>query len=94
MILTKKNLFSLAVVTDRGVRVGRVADIELDSKAHSVVTYVVRPYWRLRIQNPLLVKRSQVVALTDKELIIEDTAIPIPTRAKASKETLARAPVV
>lgn len=83
MILSKRQLFSLVAVTLKGVRVGRVVDVGLDSIAQSIVTYQVRPFWQLKkklgmnaiLSTPLSINRQSVVRMTETELIIEDASI-------------------
>ncbi len=103
MTLSKKQLFSLSVVTMKGVRIGRVVDVGLDSVSQSVVTYYVRPPWQWRMASPLIIKKQQVVNMTQTELIVEDVNIVIPTHEKLLKDitgstvrqgAAARAPVV
>ncbi len=85
MILSKQQLFSLTVVTTRGIAIGRVIDVGLDSVSQSIVTYQVRPYWKWRktlqsgqlLPSPLSIHRSQVVRMTATELIVEDGSVPI-----------------
>ncbi|MEK7648758.1 MAG: hypothetical protein AAB400_02445 [Patescibacteria group bacterium] len=110
MILTKKQLFSLTVITTRGIALGRVIDIELDSVSQSIVTYQARPYWKWRktLQAGILpasfrIQRSHVVRITENELIVEDAAIPVevrqnavvsPSKRQVPQEAPARAPIV
>lgn len=78
-LLSLKQLHHLPVVTESGQRLGRVVDIELDAEAHLVTTYLVSPS---RLVQPLSrlvlrVHRSQVVALSPDQLVVQDTVKPI-----------------
>ncbi len=85
MILSKQQLFSVTVVTTRGIAIGRVIDVGLDSVSQSIVTYQVRPYWKWRktlqsgqlLPSPLSIHRSQVVRMTVSELVVEDGSVPL-----------------
>lgn len=83
MIISKRQLFSLTAVTLKGVRIGKVVDVGLDSISQSVVTYHVRPFWQLRKElgmkaigsTTLSIIKQSVIRITDTELIIEDASI-------------------
>lgn len=83
MILSKHHLFSLVAVTLKGVKVGKVIDVGLDSISQSIVTYHVRPFWQWRkslgmkaiAAEPLRIQKSSVIRMTETELIIEDAAL-------------------
>ena len=95
MTLSRKQLFTLVATTLGGVRIGRVVDIELDTVAQNVVAYHVRPFWRVPTTSPLLlIKRSQVVRITETELIVEDALLPIREPVARKNADVLRAPVV
>ncbi len=95
MTLSRKQLFTLVATTLGGVRIGRVVDIELDIVAQNVVAYHVRPFWRVRTTSPLLlIKRPQVVRITETELIVEDALLPIREPVARKNADVLRAPVV
>lgn len=79
MKFQKKQLFSLRAVTQRGVFVGRVCDITLDSATHLVEYYHVSAGINLKkllfISSPLKVPRQAVIAITSEELVIEDALV-------------------
>lgn len=73
-IISVQHVLQLPVYTVAGKRLGKVADVELDTDTHQVRTYLVRPG---RLTQPLArhalrIHRDQVVAITAERMIVDD----------------------
>ncbi|MBI4239387.1 hypothetical protein HY620_00145 [Candidatus Uhrbacteria bacterium] len=69
MRISKKVLFSLRVVTQSGIYLGRIVDCVIDCDMQSILQYRVR---QLLSRNELLIHRDQVVSITERQMIVED----------------------
>ncbi len=70
----------LPVRTESGQPLGTVVDVTIEPDTQSVVNYHVKPNRLVPdlVWSPLIIHRSQVVELSDRELVVEDAV----TRAK------------
>ncbi len=67
------HVLGLVVETARGVRVGRVVNIEIDIDTHTIINYYVKSSWYLRPFRPLLIiNKDQVVSITKDRMIVDD----------------------
>ncbi len=82
MLLSIKKIIGLPVETSDGTKIGKVADINLDIESHIVNSYAIKSGF-ISGEN-LIIRRTQVISINDKKMIIEDGAI----REKISAETL------
>lgn len=78
-------LLKLPVFTKRGVRLGRVADFEIDPGMHAVLRYQVRPHGLAArvLRRPFLIAREQVVSIDEEKMVVEDAAEKALELAKA-----------
>lgn len=83
MLIGKKQLLSLNVVTTKGFYIGKVSDIEFETEGQHVLRYCIRPRFGLAalaksflVSGRYLVHRTQVVTITDKELVVQDGSVP------------------
>lgn len=75
MVLPLSQIKNLPVVTKSEVKLGVITDIELDTESQSVLHYLVQRGQILgRLQEPLIIHRSQVLSITDEKMIVEDNA--------------------
>lgn len=70
-------LIKLPVFTESGTKIGRIKDIALDKSTQVVEQYMVHtgdflPHF---FTQELLVHRSQVVGITEKGMVVKDSAI-------------------
>jgi len=65
----------LPVRTKSGQKLGHVVDLTIDPDTHLVMSYHVKPSRLVpdMVQSPLLIHRSQVIEITDSEMIVDDT---------------------
>ena len=68
-----KNILHLTVVTESGINLGKVRDVNLDLDTHMVNHYIVAK--RLQ-KTPLLIAPKQVVSISDERMVVEDTTNP------------------
>lgn len=73
----KKGLIGLAVETRSGMAVGKVVDLEIDPEQHLVLKYQVKTSRLLPglFSRSLLIDREQVVAISSKKMIVEDSSV-------------------
>lgn len=71
----------LPVRTESGQPLGTVVDVTIESDTQSVVSYHVKPNRLVPdlVWSPLIIHRSQVIELNDREMIVDDAV----TRTKA-----------
>lgn len=74
MLIKTKELLGKKVVTRSGSILGKVADFEVDSSRHSVVSYQVQGDL-LGLKAPLMVHVSQVLEINEKEMVVEDAVV-------------------
>ncbi len=80
MILNKGQLIGLPVRTASGQDLGEINDIELDSEFQSIVNYMVKSKRLIKELfsdklDHLMVNRTQIVSLDDKEMVVEDNVL-------------------
>ena len=75
MNLTKQELIDLPVYTRSNQHLGKVVDFGLDSSTHMISQYYVRSTDLIRglLTKELIISQSQVVSLTNKKMIVEDS---------------------
>lgn len=78
MYINLPKLTHLPVVTQSGIKLGRIYDIKLDIPSQMIVGYLVRPS-ALSRQN-FLIKPSQVVKITAEEIVVEDATLKEKTK--------------
>lgn len=75
MILKKQDIINLPVYTQSNDHLGQVVDFELSSDTHTIEKYIIRSgliVGRI-LHKDLLVSPSQVISITTKKMIVEDT---------------------
>jgi len=93
MLLTAKQLLKLTARTQSGQVLGRVSEFEYDTASQQVLRYHVSPARTLRrlVNSQLIIHRSQVVNISETELVVEDLAAATPTTEVSSAVTMAQA---
>jgi len=73
MLLLLSQIKNLPVFTKSEIKLGVVVDLELDTDSQSILRYLVQRGQILgRLQEPLLIHRSQVLSLTSEKMVVED----------------------
>ena len=81
MLIKKKELLRLRVVTAKGFHIGGIFDIVFDTESQGVIQYEVHSSWINLKLTPLpsratyIVHREQVISISDKEMIVQDGAV-------------------
>ncbi len=92
MRLSHEQLIGLPVYTQSRQNLGRVAGFELDAEEHTVRVYIVKKSALLNEllakSNHLYISNSQVVSLTDKEMIVIDAVAAEAEKKQASKKAV------
>ncbi|MEK7190062.1 MAG: PRC-barrel domain-containing protein [Patescibacteria group bacterium] len=73
MLLQFSKLKNLSVVTQSGVKLGQVSDIEIDLDSQSILRYVVKR--GIVSRDTLLVHRGQVISVTNEKMTVEDAVV-------------------
>lgn len=75
MRITAHTLKNLPVETRDGHGIGRLSDFEMDPSSHLITTYLIRPSTLVRplTRSYLRIDRSQVVEITDKKMVVDDS---------------------
>lgn len=71
MVINLRKLIGLPVYTAAGVKLGRIADAELDVEKHLVARYVVKA-GAISLAS-FLVQYSQVVSITEEKMVVDDS---------------------
>lgn len=93
MLLNAKKIIGLPVETNNGTKIGKVADFNLDIESHIVNSYAVRSQ-RLPLGGGfihgenLIISRSQVLSVSDKKMVVEDSAVRERIKSGAPKNAL------
>lgn len=73
MVLPLSQIKNLPVFTKSEMRLGIITDLELDTDSQSILRYLVQRSQILgRLQESLLIHRSQVLSLTSEKMIVDD----------------------
>ncbi|MDO8626672.1 MAG: PRC-barrel domain-containing protein [Candidatus Magasanikbacteria bacterium] len=84
MQITLRNLLGLPVVTESGVKIGKVVDATLDCEAHAINAYLVRVGFFAGGEK--LIKPNQVKQILADRLIVYDASLAEPgTRSSVVK---------
>ena len=78
--LKTKQLLDLPVYTKSGVHLGKIVEIRIDMTRHQVQHYVVRRADLLQSlldKSELLIAPSQVISVTKKKMVVDDTTTPV-----------------
>jgi len=77
MKLTAKNIIGLAVYTQSGTHLGKVADFSFDTETQTVTQYTVKRSGLITDLWPkeLLIHPDQVISLTDEKMVVDDNTI-------------------
>lgn len=79
MQLSSRQVIGLPVETKSGLKLGVVADFEIDTEQQAVARYVVKPALVPRLlARELMVGASQVVSITNEKIIVEDGVVSEP----------------
>lgn len=64
----------LPVKTESGQVLGQVVDITIDPDTQAIISYTVKSSRLMPniVQSPLIIHRSQVISIDDKQLVVED----------------------
>lgn len=73
MLLVFSKLKNLSVFTRSGIKLGQVADVEIDLDSQSIIRYVIKR--GIVNRDVLLVHRSQVISITDEKMTVEDAVV-------------------
>lgn len=79
MLLRARELFNLAVVTQSGVHLGRLAGFEFEVESQTILRYEVR---RSLFGPPFLISRAQVISINVERMVVEDAAVPVRERTR------------
>lgn len=70
--ITSKKLIGLAVFTESGIRLGKVADLEIDIEAQTILRYVIKGRLGGIMAKELIVSVSEVVSISNEKMIVRD----------------------
>lgn len=73
MLSQFSKLKNLLVFTRGGIKLGQVADIEIDLDSQSILRYVVKR--GIVSRETLLVHRGQVISITNEKMTVEDAVV-------------------
>jgi sporulation protein YlmC with PRC-barrel domain len=86
MNIAWENLKNLPVFTQSNQQLGRICDIEFDSKTHSINKYIIKSskvIKRLTEEN-ILISPSQVIAIDENKMIVVDNVVQNKVLVKAT----------
>ncbi len=79
MLVNDRHLLGLSVETDSGTHLGRVVGLTVQTETHRVEQYEVRRGGVKGLGLPhLLISWTQVKAITEEKMVVEDAAIKEP----------------
>ncbi len=99
MLIEAQKLIGLPVYTKSGAHLGKVDDLEIDIDEQTVINYRVETREILKLKNlfagKLLIHRDQIISITSKKVIVDDTVKENTTELVAGKaeEVIKGAPV-
>ncbi|MFC1663127.1 PRC-barrel domain-containing protein [Patescibacteria group bacterium] len=77
MLVNKKQLIGLKVLTKSEQELGVICDFELDPEQHTIVGYLVKKSKIIPgfISEELIVRPKQVISVTAEQMIVDDMVI-------------------
>ncbi|MEK7164472.1 MAG: hypothetical protein AAB779_00850 [Patescibacteria group bacterium] len=73
MLLQHKQLVGLLVETQSGEKLGRVDGFNLETDAHFIHQYLVKPAGLSKIfSHELIISRNQVISLSAEKMVVDD----------------------
>ncbi len=88
MFINLHTLTHLQVLTESGVKLGRIYDINFEIDSQSVKSYAVR---RNILDRSYLIKPTQIISINLDKIVVEDSLIKIIDEARG-RET--KAPII
>ncbi len=76
-------LITLPVVTESGQTLGRIVGGMLDTEAHALVSYEVKP--SLLARHHLIISCEQVVTITSEHVVVKDATYPTTEQRKTNR---------
>lgn len=73
MLLPFSKLKNLLVFTQGGIKLGQIADAELDLDSQSIIRYTVKR--GIVSRGVLLIHRGQVISITAEKMTVEDAVV-------------------
>jgi sporulation protein YlmC with PRC-barrel domain len=74
MLVSAKNIIGLGTRTKSGIVLGKVMDLEIDIDKCELVKFIVAKSIIAKsiLQEELIIDRSQVIEINEKEIIVDD----------------------
>lgn len=85
MLAKAKNIIGAKTKTKSGQYLGRVADFEINIISQQITKYYIQSDILGFLKDYLIINASQVISFKNKQLIVEDAALP----EKQTKQTAA-----
>lgn len=78
MTLTSKQIVSLPVFTELGVKIGKVAFLEFNEKEHLIEKYAIKTSGLMQlIPTIILVSPKQIIEINSEQVVVEDNIIKV-----------------
>lgn len=78
MTLTSKQIVSLPVFTESGVKIGKVAFLEFNEKEHLIEKYAIKTSGLMQlIPTIILVSPKQIIEINSEQVVVEDNIIKV-----------------
>jgi len=79
MGLVRQTIIGLPTETQSGQYLGRVKAVDFEPKTKDIARFYIRPALTKRLLcRQFIIHRDQVISLTQKKLVVEDTTIKLP----------------
>lgn len=77
LLLSRKQLIGLSVVTKDGRYLGRVKDFQLDVSSSQITNYIVSSSQLVEkiLAKDLVINKNQVISIDEHEMVVESTII-------------------
>lgn len=73
MTLTSKQLINLPVVTESGIKIGKVGYLEFNEKDHTIEKYAVKTSGIMQlIPAILLIAPKQIIEISSEQMVVEE----------------------
>lgn len=89
MLLNHKQLIGLLVKTENGQELGQIKDFEFDSDSYKIIKYIISSSGLVKkmLANDLIIDSTQVIKITDQEMIVDDNTARQPKIAEEIAST-------
>jgi len=77
MLISYQKLAKLPVITESGVNLGKICDLDLDPENLSIINLYVKSFNLVKglFEDKLIIKKQDILKITDKVIIVKNNSL-------------------